>query len=144
MSNINFLNIIHNYFFARQILCACVCVVIQTLTACILLPASCISRKYILVLSTSQEDGHPPSYCVALQSTTSSCVAETRPFVRKVSKTSERIDIEKLKAREQIMFFDDVLLFEDELHDHGVSMISVKIVSPARVSTEQCHSSNMV
>lgn len=27
------------------------------------------------------------------------------------------------------MFFEDVLLFEDELHDHGVSMISVKIVS---------------
>lgn len=37
--------------------------------------------------------------------------------------------MEKLKAREQIMFFDEVLLFEDELHDHGVSMISVKIVS---------------
>ncbi|KAG7515977.1 hypothetical protein JOB18_019746 [Solea senegalensis] len=45
----------------------------------------------------------------------------------KVSETTERIDMEKLKAREQIMFFDDVLLFEDELHDHGVSMISVKI-----------------
>lgn len=45
------------------------------------------------------------------------------------TKTLERIDMEKLKAREQIMFFDDVLLFEDELHDHGVSMISVKIVS---------------
>ncbi|XP_034539389.1 TIP41-like protein [Notolabrus celidotus] len=44
-----------------------------------------------------------------------------------VAKTSERIDLEKLKAREQIMFFDEVLLFEDELHDHGVSMISVKI-----------------
>ncbi|XP_046716288.1 TIP41-like protein isoform X2 [Silurus meridionalis] len=44
-----------------------------------------------------------------------------------VSSTSERIDLEKLKAREQIMFFDEVLLFEDELHDHGVSMISVKI-----------------
>ncbi|KAM6983782.1 TIP41-like protein [Tautogolabrus adspersus] len=44
-----------------------------------------------------------------------------------VTKTSERIDLEKLKAREQIMFFDEVLLFEDELHDHGVSMISVKI-----------------
>ena len=27
------------------------------------------------------------------------------------------------------MFFDEILLFEDELHDHGVSMISVKIVS---------------
>lgn len=35
--------------------------------------------------------------------------------------------MEKLKAREQIMFFDEVLLFEDELHDHGVSMISGKI-----------------
>lgn len=46
-----------------------------------------------------------------------------------VSKTTERIDLEKLKAREQIMFFDEVLLFEDELHDHGVSMLSVKIVS---------------
>ncbi|CAL8275854.1 TIP41-like protein isoform X1 [Gadus morhua] len=44
-----------------------------------------------------------------------------------VSETSDRIDLEKLKAREQIMFFDEVLLFEDELHDHGVSMISVKI-----------------
>uniref|UniRef100_A0A1A7YP32 TIP41-like protein n=1 Tax=Iconisemion striatum TaxID=60296 RepID=A0A1A7YP32_9TELE len=45
----------------------------------------------------------------------------------KVTKTTERIDMEKLKAREHIMFFDEVLLFEDELHDHGVSMISVKI-----------------
>ncbi|XP_028839151.1 TIP41-like protein [Denticeps clupeoides] len=45
----------------------------------------------------------------------------------KVTPTTERIDLEKLKAREQIMFFEEVLLFEDELHDHGVSMISVKI-----------------
>ena len=52
----------------------------------------------------------------------------------KVTETAERIDMEKLKAREQIMFFDDVLLFEDELHDHGVSMIRVKIVSAVFVS----------
>ncbi|KAG8437758.1 hypothetical protein GDO86_008458 [Hymenochirus boettgeri] len=45
----------------------------------------------------------------------------------KVTPTSERINTEKLKAREQIMFFEDVLLFEDELHDHGVSSLSVKI-----------------
>ncbi|KAM6970065.1 TIP41-like protein [Aplochiton taeniatus] len=45
----------------------------------------------------------------------------------RVTETLQRINMEKLKAREQIMFFDDVLLFEDELHDHGVSMISVKI-----------------
>lgn len=55
----------------------------------------------------------------------------------KVSETTERIDMEKLKAREQIMFFDEVLLFEDELHDHGVSMISVKIVSDD-VSVARC------
>ncbi|KAK2828949.1 hypothetical protein Q5P01_019983 [Channa striata] len=45
----------------------------------------------------------------------------------KVTETAERINMERLKAREQIMFFDEVLLFEDELHDHGVSVISVKI-----------------
>ncbi|XP_029434954.1 TIP41-like protein [Rhinatrema bivittatum] len=45
----------------------------------------------------------------------------------KVVPTTDRIDTEKLKAREQIMFFDEVLLFEDELHDHGVSSLSVKI-----------------
>ncbi|XP_075044948.1 TIP41-like protein [Mixophyes fleayi] len=41
--------------------------------------------------------------------------------------TAERINTEKLKTREQIMFFEEVLLFEDELHDHGVSSLSVKI-----------------
>ncbi|XP_041935314.1 TIP41-like protein [Alosa pseudoharengus] len=45
----------------------------------------------------------------------------------RITPTTERIDLERLKAREQIVFFEDVLLFEDELHDHGVSMISAKI-----------------
>ncbi|KAM9765094.1 TIP41-like protein [Menidia menidia] len=50
----------------------------------------------------------------------------------RVSDTDERIDIERLKAREHIQFFEEVLLFEDELHDHGVSALSVKIrVMPA-------------
>ncbi|XP_067675487.1 TIP41-like protein [Haliotis asinina] len=45
----------------------------------------------------------------------------------KVTPTSERIDLEKLKVREKIMFYDDVLLFEDELSDNGSSILSVKI-----------------
>uniref|UniRef100_A0A8C6RHS9 TIP41-like protein n=1 Tax=Nannospalax galili TaxID=1026970 RepID=A0A8C6RHS9_NANGA len=45
----------------------------------------------------------------------------------KVVPTKDHIDTEKLKAREQIKFFEEVLLFEDELHDHGVSSLSVKI-----------------
>uniref|UniRef100_A0A8C2LKV5 TIP41-like protein n=1 Tax=Cricetulus griseus TaxID=10029 RepID=A0A8C2LKV5_CRIGR len=49
----------------------------------------------------------------------------------KVVPTTDHIDTEKLKAREQIKFFE-VLLFGDELHDHGVSSLSVKIrVTPS-------------
>lgn len=68
---------------------------------------------------------------VSLSTSTSSCVSFLFVVHLKATETAERIDMEKLKAREQIMFFDEVLLFEDELHDHGVSMISVKIVSAA-------------
>lgn len=52
-----------------------------------------------------------------------------RAFFFQVVPTTDHIDTEKLKAREQIKFFEEVLLFEDELHDHGVSSLSVKIVS---------------
>lgn len=38
------------------------------------------------------------------------------------------IDLEKLKKREQILFYSDVTLFEDELHDNGTAICSVKIV----------------
>ncbi|CAI5710278.1 unnamed protein product [Peronospora effusa] len=45
----------------------------------------------------------------------------------KVEPTTERIDYEKLKEREPILWFDDVALYEDELHDHGTSAMSVKV-----------------
>jgi type 2A phosphatase activator TIP41 len=41
--------------------------------------------------------------------------------------TNERINIEKLKIPEQIGFFDEICLFEDELSDHGTSSLNVKI-----------------
>lgn len=41
--------------------------------------------------------------------------------------TDERIDMEKLKIPEQISFFDEVCLFEDELSDHGTAHLNVKI-----------------
>ncbi|XP_034245870.1 TIP41-like protein [Thrips palmi] len=37
------------------------------------------------------------------------------------------IDMEVLKKREQILFYSDVTLFEDELHDNGTAVLSVKI-----------------
>jgi hypothetical protein len=42
--------------------------------------------------------------------------------------SDERIDIEKLKVKEQILYYADVLLFEDELADNGSSMLNVKMV----------------
>jgi type 2A phosphatase activator TIP41 len=42
--------------------------------------------------------------------------------------TQTRIDFEKLKTKEDILFYDDIHLFEDELADHGVAQCSVKIV----------------
>ncbi|XP_013380103.1 TIP41-like protein isoform X1 [Lingula anatina] len=44
-----------------------------------------------------------------------------------VTETTERIDLEKLKVKEKIYFYEDLLLFEDELSDNGSSMLSVKI-----------------
>lgn len=41
--------------------------------------------------------------------------------------TDERINIEKLKIPETISFFDEVSLFDDELSDHGISSLDVKI-----------------
>ncbi|KAK3748467.1 hypothetical protein QZH41_011165, partial [Actinostola sp. cb2023] len=44
----------------------------------------------------------------------------------KISPTEQRIDIEKLKVKEQIHFYDDVVLYEDELADNGIAKLNVK------------------
>ncbi|XP_063234599.1 TIP41-like protein [Bacillus rossius redtenbacheri] len=41
--------------------------------------------------------------------------------------TTERIDLDKLKQKERILFYEDLMLFEDELHDNGIAVCSVKI-----------------
>jgi type 2A phosphatase activator TIP41 len=43
------------------------------------------------------------------------------------SQTDQRIDMEKLKIPELIMFFDEVCLFDDELSDHGTANLNVKL-----------------
>ncbi|GFR81511.1 TIP41-like protein [Elysia marginata] len=45
----------------------------------------------------------------------------------KVSDTTEQINLDKLRRREPIHFYDDVLLFEDELSDNGTSIMNVKV-----------------
>lgn len=43
--------------------------------------------------------------------------------------TDAKLDIFKLMQKERILFYHDLSLFEDELHDHGIAACSVKIVS---------------
>lgn len=45
----------------------------------------------------------------------------------RVEKTDQKIDMFKLMRREPIHFYHDLTLFEDELHDHGISVLSVKV-----------------
>ncbi|XP_065184629.1 TIP41-like protein [Sycon ciliatum] len=44
-----------------------------------------------------------------------------------VSTTEERINLDKLREREKILFFDEILLFEDELGDNGGAQLEVKV-----------------
>ncbi|KAF4782759.1 hypothetical protein HER10_EVM0002595 [Colletotrichum scovillei] len=41
--------------------------------------------------------------------------------------TTRMIPLELLKRRDPILFFDDVVLFESELDDNGISIVSVKV-----------------
>nr|CAG4647132.1 EOG090X07SL [Megafenestra aurita] len=49
----------------------------------------------------------------------------------KVSETDLRIDMEKLKQKEKILFFDEIHLYEDELADHGCASCSLKRAMPS-------------
>merc|ERR1712083_801810 len=44
-----------------------------------------------------------------------------------VSLTKEKIDYERLKIKEKIVFFDEIILYEDELDDNGIAKLSIKI-----------------
>ena len=41
--------------------------------------------------------------------------------------TTESINVQKLKEREEILFFDELTFYEDELGDNGVSLYSAKV-----------------
>ncbi len=42
--------------------------------------------------------------------------------------TEEKIDLDRLRVPEPMLFFDEVVLFEDELADNGDSFLSAKVV----------------
>ena len=54
--------------------------------------------------------------------------------VPQFTETTRQIPVELLKRPDPILFFDDVILYEDELADNGIAMLNVKIrVMPARL-----------
>lgn len=56
------------------------------------------------------------------------------PTAKQFEPSTVPIPIELLKRPDPILFFDDVMLYEDELADNGVSMLSCKIrVMPERL-----------
>lgn len=57
-----------------------------------------------------------------------------KPASAALSPSHVEIPIELLKRPDPILFFDDVMLYEDELADNGISMLSCKIrVMPDRL-----------
>jgi type 2A phosphatase activator TIP41 len=56
------------------------------------------------------------------------------PGCAEFQETTDPIPIELLRRQDPILFFDDVILYEDELADNGITMLSCKIrVMPARL-----------
>ena len=43
------------------------------------------------------------------------------------------IDIERLKRPDPILFYDEMVLYEDELADNGCSILSARVVSSSKV-----------
>ncbi|XP_076079648.1 TIP41-like protein isoform X3 [Mytilus galloprovincialis] len=68
----------------------------------------------------------------------------TNEIQLKVEPTTERIDLEKLKKRDKIMFYEDMLLFEDELADNGTSELNVKIVDQDYILREYSSRDNQI
>ncbi|KAJ9659630.1 Tap42 interacting protein [Neophaeococcomyces mojaviensis] len=59
---------------------------------------------------------------------------EVAPNSPEFRESNGQIPLELLKRPDPILFFDDVILYEDELADNGIAMLSVKIrVMPARL-----------
>ena len=53
-------------------------------------------------------------------------VPSSHDFIR-VEPTKEQINLDKLKQQDKILFYNEIVLFEDELADNGVSILNVKI-----------------
>ena len=50
------------------------------------------------------------------------------------AQTTEQLDKSMLMARDPILFYDEIPLFESELDDNGVSQLLVKVSEPPLIT----------
>merc|ERR1712093_623867 len=84
----------------------------------------------------SREDSHDIKEVVKPfdWSYTTDFKGETSPEGPQFEPTEKQIPMELLKRPDPILFFDDVIIYEDELADNGITMLNVKVrVMPARL-----------
>eukprot|EP00898_Chlorokybus_atmophyticus_P004833 jgi/Chlat1/5350/Chrsp35S05280 len=76
----------------------------------------------------AQHDLHAPADWQRLRAVVSDACPEPSdtPSVQWEA-SDERIDMAALQARDPILFYDEVVLYEDELADNGVGMLSAKV-----------------
>ncbi|KAK8055451.1 hypothetical protein PG993_000678 [Apiospora rasikravindrae] len=80
--------------------------------------------------STSPSSSTPPSSDHNCNNNTQTknipMLAPVGPAADDPTRPAQQIPLELLKRRDPILFFDDVVLYESELDDNGISMLSVK------------------
>lgn len=84
----------------------------------------------------SREDAHDIKEVVKPfdWSYTTDYTGDLAPGSREFQPTTTPIPLDLLRRPDPILFFDDVILYEDELADNGITMLSCKIrVMPARL-----------
>lgn len=84
----------------------------------------------------SREDAHDIKEVVKPfdWSYTTDYTGDLAPGSREFQPTTVPIPLDLLRRPDPILFFDDVILYEDELADNGITMLSCKIrVMPARL-----------
>lgn len=53
------------------------------------------------------------------------------------------VDMALLQSRDPILYYDDLSLYEDELHDHGLVSLSVKARVMPKYDTRNTHTCSM-
>ena len=52
------------------------------------------------------------------------------PGISRIVKSNKSIDLDLLRMQDKILYFKEIIFYEDELDDNGISILSAKVVRP--------------